>query len=44
MRVSPIMLLKTKVEKMSHFPLAMMFMKTNKLNWSSHYVDDKKGS
>jgi hypothetical protein len=38
------MLLKTHVEKMSHFRLAMMFMKTNELKCSSHYVDENTGS
>jgi len=34
--------LKTSVEKMSAFRLSMMFMKTNELNRSLHYVDEKK--
>ena len=38
------MLLKTHIEKMSDFGLAIMFMKTSELNGSSHYVDEKKGS
>jgi hypothetical protein len=44
MKACPIMLLKTHVEKMSHFCLAMMFMKTNELKCSSHDVDEKKGN
>jgi len=38
------MLLKTHVEKMWHFRLAMMFVKTNELNRSCHYIYEKKGS
>ena len=42
MKDSPIMLLKTNVEKMSVYGLAIMSMKTNELNVYSHYVDEKK--
>ena len=44
MKDSPIMLLKTNVEKMSVCGLAIMSMKTNELNCSSHYVDERKDS
>jgi hypothetical protein len=43
MVVSCLNLLKTNVEKMSLFRLAIMLMKTNQLNHSLHYVDEKKG-
>jgi hypothetical protein len=42
MRDRAIMLLKTNVEKMSVYGLAIMLMKTDELNASSHYVDEKK--
>jgi len=35
--------LKTHIEKMPVFRLSIMFMKTNELNRSLHYVDEKKG-
>jgi hypothetical protein len=38
------MLLKTNVEKMSVYGLAIMLMKTSKLNRACHYVNEKKGS
>ena len=44
MKGSAIMLLKTHVEKMSLFGLAIMFMKINELNVSCHYIDEKKDS
>ena len=34
--------LKINIEKMSAFRLSMMFMKTNGLYRSLHYVDEKK--
>jgi hypothetical protein len=34
--------LKTHVEKMSAFRLAMIFMKTNELNHSCHHIDENK--
>jgi hypothetical protein len=39
-----IKLLKTHVEKMSAFRLAMIFMKTNELEHSCQDVDENKGS
>jgi hypothetical protein len=36
--------LKTNVAKMSAFRLSIIFMKTNELNNSLHYVDENKGS
>jgi hypothetical protein len=41
MRLKFLNLLKTHVEKMSIFRLSMMLMKTNELNHSLHYVDEK---
>jgi hypothetical protein len=43
MTLTFIKLLKTNVEKMSAFHLSIMLMKTNELNRSLHYVDEKKG-
>jgi hypothetical protein len=37
-------LLKIHIENMSVFRLSMIFMKTNELSCSLHYVDEKKGS
>jgi len=37
-------LLKTHIEKMSVFRLSIMLMKTQELNRSLHYVDEKQGS
>jgi hypothetical protein len=42
MKVSPIMLLKKRVEKMSVFGLAIMLLKTNKLWSPCPYVDENK--
>jgi len=36
-------LLKTNIEKMPVSRLSIIFMKTNELNLSLHYVDEKKG-
>jgi hypothetical protein len=38
-----IKLLKTHVEKMSAFRLAMMLQKTSSLSSSCHYIDENKG-
>ncbi len=37
-------LLKIHIEKMPVFSLSIIFMKTNELNRSFHYVDEKTGS
>ena len=37
-------LLKTNTEKMSVFRLSIMLKKTNELDDSLHYVDEKKGN
>jgi hypothetical protein len=37
-------LLKTHIEKMPVFSLAIISMKTKQLNHSCHYVDENKGS
>jgi hypothetical protein len=37
-------LLKTHIEKVPVFRLSIMLKKTNELNHSLHYVDEKKGS
>ena len=36
-------LLKKHIEQMSAFRLSIIFMKTNELNHSLHYVDENKG-
>jgi len=37
-------LLKTHIEKMTAFRLAIIYMKTKQLNHVCHYVDEKKWS
>ena len=44
MKVSPIMLLKTHVEKMSETGHATIYMITKHLEASRHYMHEKKGS
>ena len=44
MKVSPIMLLKTHVEKMSETGHAIICLKTKHLKISRHYIDDNKRS
>jgi hypothetical protein len=43
MKVSPIMLLKTHVEKMSETGHAIICMKTMSIEAARHYIDEKKG-
>ena len=42
MQVSPIMLLKTNIEKMSVFGLAIILLKQNKIKSSCYYVNENK--
>jgi len=44
MKVSPIMLLKTHVEKMSETGHAIICMKTSNIKVARHYIYEKKGS
>jgi hypothetical protein len=44
MKVSPIMLLKTHVEKMSETGHAIICMKTMNIEDVRHYIDENKGS
>ena len=44
MKVSPIMLLKTHVEKMSEIGHAIICMKTMNIEDERHYIDENKGS
>jgi len=43
MKVSPIMLLKKNIEKMSELGLAIMLQKINDIHVASHYINEKKG-
>ena len=44
MKVSPIMLLKIHIEKMSENSHATMYMKINNVEVARHYIDEKTGS
>jgi hypothetical protein len=44
MKVSPIMLLKTNIEKMSETGHAIIYMKTMNIEVARHYIDEKTGS
>jgi hypothetical protein len=44
MKVSPAMLLKTRVEKMSVSWLATMLMKISELKWPRHDIYDNKAT
>ena len=44
MKVSPIMLLKTHVEKMSETSRAIISMKTRQIEAARHYIYEKTGS
>jgi len=44
MKVSSIMLLKTNVSKMPEIALSIMLLKTHKIWYLFHYVDENKGS
>jgi len=43
MKVSPIMLLKTHVEKMSEMSLAIMLMEIRQIKVACHYMYENKG-